>query len=62
MEIYARAGVPEYWVVGLVDGVVEVYTEPSGGAYRRVTPAGRGDRIQPAAIPDIAIAVDDILR
>lgn len=62
VEIHARAGVPEYWVVGLVDGLVEVYTEPADGAYRRVTPARRGDRIRPAAFPDIAIAVDDILR
>ena len=62
VEIYARAGVPEYWVVGLFDGLVEVHTEPTAGAYRRVTPAGRGDRIRPGAFPDIEIAVDDILR
>ena len=61
VEIYARAGVPEYWVVGL-SGLVEVCTEPVEGAYRRVTPARRGDRIRPAAFPDIEIAIDDILR
>jgi Uma2 family endonuclease len=62
VEIDARAGVPEYWVVGLVDGLVEVYTEPTDGAYRRVTPACRRDRIRPGAVPDVEIAVDDILR
>jgi Uma2 family endonuclease len=62
VEIDARAGVPEYWVVGLVDGLVEVYTEPTDGAYRRVTPARRRDRIRPGAVPDVEIAVDDILR
>jgi Uma2 family endonuclease len=29
-RIYARAGIPIYWIVNLVDGQVEVYTAPSG--------------------------------
>ena len=34
-RIFARAGVPVYWVVNLVDKVIEVYTRPSGPAYAR---------------------------
>lgn len=29
-RIYARAGIPVYWIVNLIDRHVEVYTEPSG--------------------------------
>jgi len=29
-RIYARAGIPQYWIVNLIDRVVEVYTIPSG--------------------------------
>jgi Uma2 family endonuclease len=29
-RIYARAGIPVYWIVNLVDHRVEVYTEPTG--------------------------------
>lgn len=29
-RIYARAGVPVYWIINLVDRRVEVYTQPSG--------------------------------
>jgi Uma2 family endonuclease len=29
-RIYARAGIPVYWIVNLVDRRVEVYTQPSG--------------------------------
>ena len=29
-RIYARAGVPVYWIVNLVDRQVEIYTQPSG--------------------------------
>jgi Uma2 family endonuclease len=29
-RIYARAGIPVYWIVNLIDGRVEVYTDPTG--------------------------------
>ena len=29
-RLYARAGIGSYWIVNLVDGQVEVYTQPSG--------------------------------
>ena len=29
-RIYARAGIPVYWVVNVVDRVIEVFTQPSG--------------------------------
>ena len=29
-ELYARAGVPIYWIVNLVQRLVEVYTDPTG--------------------------------
>jgi Uma2 family endonuclease len=28
-EIYATAGLPEYWIINLVDRQIEVYTQPS---------------------------------
>ncbi len=31
-RIYARAGVPVYWIVNLVEKHIEVYTNPAGGA------------------------------
>lgn len=34
---YARAGVPEYWIVDVIDEVVVVHREPSGDAYASVT-------------------------
>jgi Uma2 family endonuclease len=38
MPLYSRAGIPEYWIVNLIDLTVEVYTEPTfenGYAERR---------------------------
>jgi Uma2 family endonuclease len=31
-RLYARAGIPQYWIVNLVDRQLEVYTAPSGPA------------------------------
>jgi len=29
-RIYARAGIPVYWIINLIDRQIEVYTQPSG--------------------------------
>jgi Uma2 family endonuclease len=43
--LYAEAGIPEYWIVNLREGVIEVYTEPANGAYRQTKTAKRGDAL-----------------
>lgn len=59
--LYAEGGIPEYWIVNLVERVVEVHRQPAGGRYvqtRRVRPdemlpiLGLGDSV---AIPASAI-------
>ena len=60
-EIYAEAGVPEYWVVDVARGVVEVRTEPVAGQYGRLVTIARGESIALAAFPDVAVAGDDFL-
>lgn len=60
-EIYAENGVPEYWVVDLVHGAVEVRTQPVDGQYARMETYRRGERITLAAFPDVQLATDDFL-
>ncbi len=60
-EIYAENGVPQYWVVDLVHGTVEVRTEPVDGQYARLQTYRRGERIPLIAFPDVEIATDDFL-
>ena len=61
--IYAAAGVPEYWIVNLRDGWVEVLRAPDRRArrYAETFIAHRGERISLAAFPDVSIAVDELL-
>lgn len=60
-QLYAACGVPEYWIVNLVDRVVEVHREPSAGGYRQVATVLRGARLPLLAFPDVELAVDDFL-
>jgi Uma2 family endonuclease len=59
--LYARAGIPEYWIVDLVAGEVEVCRQPGKSDYADVKPAGRGAVIEPALLPGVAISVSDLL-
>ena len=34
LQLYAEAGIQAYWIVNLVDGVVEVYSDPHEGTYQ----------------------------
>jgi Uma2 family endonuclease len=66
-RIYARANVPVYWIVNLVDRQIEVYEQPSGPtlapAYAKTTTYRTGDAV-PLALDGIAVAtfaVNDLL-
>lgn len=59
-ELYARAGVPEYWVVNIADRIIERYTEPAGGSYARVTPFRSGEAIAPLGFPDVGVRIDEL--
>ena len=62
-RIYAGARVTEYWIVNLRDDRIELFRAPD--ARRRVygeqATAGRGDRLRLIALPDVTVAVDDLL-
>jgi Uma2 family endonuclease len=60
-EVYARAGVPEYWVVDLVGRCVEVRTMPEAGVYTKLATARPGDKLALRCL-DAEIEVSDFLR
>ena len=59
--LYAREGIPELWVVDVIDEVVELHRRPSRGAYREVNRFRRGQRVSIALFPGISFRVVDIL-
>lgn len=60
--LYARAGIPEYWIVNVPDRLVEVYRtpQPEDGVYRSVTTHGRAEIIHPVAFADVQIGIADL--
>ncbi|HZR00732.1 MAG TPA: Uma2 family endonuclease [Chloroflexota bacterium] len=61
IPMYARAGIPEAWLVNLVDDVIRIYREPTETGYRVIQTARRGETLSPLAFPDWAIPVDELL-
>jgi Uma2 family endonuclease len=67
-SLYARAGRPDYWIVNLVDRLLEVRRDPVpspsapyGWDYGSVLILGPDDSVRPLALPAAVIAVADLL-
>ena len=60
MPVYARAGIPELWLIDLVDELVHIYRRPENGVYRYEAIANRGDTITPEALPNLRLLVDEL--
>lgn len=59
-KLYARAGIPVYWIVNLRDNCLEVYTEPYGDVYKNKRLFFPGDTVEVPNL-DQQIAVSDLL-
>ncbi len=67
-SVYARAAVPEYWIVNLAASLVEVYRDPAvtlqarfGWHYASSNRFRRGDSIQALSVPGGPVSVTDLL-
>ncbi len=60
-RLYARCGIPEYWILTLPDARLEVHRDPGEDGYRSVSVHGPGDCVAPRGRPDAQIVVDDLL-
>jgi Uma2 family endonuclease len=59
--LYARYGIPEVWLVDLAREAIEVHRQPSTQGYSEVRRLGRGQRVSVQALPEVDLAVDEIL-
>lgn len=66
--LYARAGIPEYWILNLQLQSLEVYRDPApdpaapfGHAYQQRRTFGPDDRVTLLMIPGAEISVRDLL-
>lgn len=61
LSAYAKAGIGEYWIVNLVDDLIEVYTNPSGNSYQNVRLVRRDETLAIQALPAITLRSDEVL-
>ncbi len=55
--LYARNGIPEFWLVDLTRKTLEVHRQPEGGIYRSRTLLAQEDSVSPLLRPDAVLAV-----
>jgi len=67
-SLYARAEITDFWIVNLVERVLEVHRDPQpapaalyGWSYRAVAILRAPETISPLAAPAASIAVSDLL-
>jgi Uma2 family endonuclease len=62
-RLYARYNVPEYWILNVNDGRIEVYRDPDPATetYRTTFTAGPGEPITPIQLPGVTIDLADLL-
>ena len=67
-SLYARAQVPDYWIVNLLDRVLEVYRDPApsagapyGWRFSALLRLGAADAVSPLAAPHARIPVAELL-
>lgn len=58
--LYAEVGIPEYWIVNVRENVIEVFSEPANGRYRKTSKAKGNDKLILPAGLEASIAVDEV--
>jgi Uma2 family endonuclease len=58
--LYATAGIPEYWLVSLSEGIVEVHHQPSDGRYEMIQRVDQAGTLSPQISGTLQIPVADL--
>jgi Uma2 family endonuclease len=59
-ELYAAAGIRDYWVVDLSGGRVVVHRDPAEGRYRTIRFFSGSEEVRPLEFPDVALRTDSL--
>lgn len=61
LPIYARASIPEAWLVDLFNDHIEIHSRPASVVYQEVRIILRGQKVISQALPQLKLKADDIL-
>ena len=60
-QLYAKGSVPEYWIVSLVNDVLEVFRDPQDGAYQTNLVLKPTETISPLSFSNLDIEVSGLI-
>jgi Uma2 family endonuclease len=61
LPLYARAGIPETWLMVLPKDLIEVHSQPVNGKYQKVQRLKRGKTLVSPTVAGLSFKVDDLL-
>ncbi len=61
LPAFARAGIPESWLVDLFNDRIEVHSQPEKSVCREVRIVLRGHKVISKTVPQLKLKADDIL-
>jgi Uma2 family endonuclease len=61
LPLYARAGIPEAWLMVLPKDVIEVHSQPRNGKYQKIQRLKRSKTLVSPTIPTFSCKVEDLL-
>jgi Uma2 family endonuclease len=62
VPLYARAGIPEVWLLDLPGRRLEVYRRPSAEGYREILYPASDETIAPVLLPEMVLLVNSLLQ
>ena len=60
-RLYARAGIPEYWILDLNSRKLHVHRDPVEGEYSLLAAYGEAETIAPLGDPNVSVSITEIL-
>ena len=61
LPLYARAGIPEVWLMVLQKELIEIHSQPKNGKYQKVQRLKRGKTLISQILPEFSCRVEDLL-
>ena len=62
LPLYARAGIPEAWVVDLRHRKIEDSSDPASGSYQTSRTVGSGEQLRSESVESLALSIDEVLE
>ena len=61
-ELYATAGIPEYWQLDVPSREMRIHLDPAGGRYRSVTTHAASETLRPRCLPEAELQTSSLFE